>query len=814
MRQKYQADRQHRSKWERFLSKIKLTIDDKLVEAESGSMVIQAADSVGIYIPRFCYHEKLSIAANCRMCLVEVEKAVKPLPACATPVTDGMVVKTSSQIAIEAQKGTMEFLLINHPLDCPVCDQGGECPLQDQALGYGDGVSRFNEAKRVVNNPDIGALIQTEMTRCIHCTRCVRFGQEVAGLMEFGAIGRGEDMKITTFMEASIDSEVSGNVIDLCPVGALTSKPYRFSARSWEMSNQGLVSPHDCLGSNMIAQSVAGEVKRVLPGHNEEVNECWLSDRDRFSYEAVNSDDRLVQPLIRRGDRMEEATWKDALTQAAAILKETINKTGGQSIGALCTPTATLEEFYLLQKLMRGVGSSNIDHRLRQQDFRDDAVAPLFPGSQIAVSDIPRASSALLVGCNLRKELPLVAIRVRQMVQNGGSVASLNPLRYDANFAISHEYVVEPNRMASTLAGIVVRMAEIGNCDAPFEITSLVNTTSDQDAINAIAQLLLRDPNSAFVMLGQVAVNDPTASSLRAMVSWLATSFGVRVITLSDANSVAGWIAGCLPHREAGGKSADILGNNALEMSTGTLSGCVLYGLEPDLDYSAPGSLAETLTKAETVVSFSVFRSAVPPQADVALPLASFTENSGSYVNFEGRVQFSNAAVLPRGEARPGWKILRVLGNLLRLDGFDYVAVEDIAREIPIDSAVMLQNSSDLSYVGRAEGCGAVGDLEDSIFLRVCDVPLYSVDPTVRRAVSLQKTKDNIPTSVGLSPNRCEQLGFKPGHVATFRSLSGSVQLPIYPDARVLDNCAYIPAGRVETVSLGASQTVWLDLNS
>lgn len=794
------------------MTTIKLDIDGQEVEAKPGSMIIQVADLAGIYIPRFCYHQKLSIAANCRMCLVEVENAPKPMPACATPIADGMVVKTSSSIAVEAQKGTMEFLLINHPLDCPVCDQGGECPLQDQALGYGGSASRFSEQKRAVRNADIGPLIATEMTRCIHCTRCVRFGQEVAGIMEFGAVGRGEDMKITTFMENTIDSEVSGNVIDLCPVGALTSKPYRFSARSWEMIDHKLVSPHDCLGSNLNVQVVGKEVKRVLPNLNEQVNECWLSDRDRFSYEAVNSSDRLTQPLVKKNGRMEEVGWEEALEISANNLRDIVASYGGNALGALCTPTATLEEFYLLQKLMRALGSQNIDHRLREQDFRDDKNAPMFPGSEIPVVDIPMLSGALLIGCNIRKELPLVALRFRQMVKNGGQIAALDSLRYNFNFDVACEWTTKPDRIVSALAGVARELAKASNVELPVNIERYIGSYEDADRSRQVASILSQGEGEKLVVIGQVATQHENAANLRIIASWMAARCAVRMAILPDANSAAGWIAGCVPHRSDGSQPVESPGWNAFDMVTNDLAGCLLYGFEPGLDYAWPERLGKMLSSAKFVLHFSCFRSAVTDHANVVLPLVPFTENSGTFVNLDGLTQFSETAVAPRGAARPGWKILRVLGNLLDLNGFDYVTVEDVFREIKLpDSTISHQFSDPFALLPLLQE-DFIGEGSNRTFQRVFDVPLYAVDPLVRRATSLQQTRDNIASAAYIHPGHLKKLGIKAGQIVNIRGTNGAVRLAVQPDDRLLEGCAYIPTACMETIPLGSSQTVHLDI--
>jgi len=796
------------------LTTIDITIDTQTLKVEAGSMIIQVADAAGIYIPRFCYHAQLSIVANCRMCLVEVERAPKPLPACATPVTEGMVIKTSSPIAVEAQKGTMEFLLINHPLDCPICDQGGECPLQDLAVGYGAGGSRFNEGKRAVKNINIGPLIETEMTRCIHCTRCVRCGQEIAGITEFGAIGRGEEMKITTFMEESVDSEVSGNVIDLCPVGALTSKPYRFTARSWEMASHQAISPHDSLGSNLIVQGVGGEVKRVLPQLNDAVNEDWLSDRDRFSYEAVNSSDRLMHPLLQRNGRMEQVSWEKALNVTVEKLREIVNRHGGKSLGALCTPTATLEEFYLLQKLMRGLGSENIDHRLRQQDFRDDIEAPMSPGSQVPVANLSNLSGALLVGCNIRKELPLVALRFRQLVKNGGCIATLNPMHFENNFSLQKSWITAPHHMPAALASVARELAKKRNIEIPTELETDTSVDLNLDSAPEIAEILNNESGETLLVLGQIAMQHLSAAELRMIGSWMALHCGVKIAILPDSNSAAGWIAGCIPHRGAGGVPVERFGRTAAMMTQEPLSACVLFGLEPDLDYSRPASLNRTLESADFVLSFSAFRSAAPSQANVILPIVPFTENSGSFLNLEGRLQFSHAAMHPKEEARPGWKILRVLGNMLGLEGFDYVNVKDVTSEVDIPKVDALYRSTPLLAKLKITPAQENRQMPGEAFERIFGVPIYSIDPVVRRATALQATRDNLLSAAYIHPSRLSELELDGDSLVMVRSAEGLVRLPVRADERVLKTCVYIPTARLETAPLGNSGIVWLDTDS
>ena len=657
-----------------------IEVDGRTIEVEDGKMVIEATDAAGIYIPRFCYHEKLSIAANCRMCLVEVEKAPKPLPACATPVMDGMKVHTRSEVAREAQKGTMEFLLINHPLDCPVCDQGGECPLQDQAMGYGKDDSRYQETKRVVPNPDIGPLISTEMTRCIHCTRCVRFGEEVAGVMEMGAPGRGEFTRIGTFLGRSVDSEVSGNIIDLCPVGALTSKPYRFAARSWELLDHPGISPHDCVGTNTLVQTLRGVVERVLPLDNEAVNECWLADRDRYSYEAVNCDERLLRPMIRDGGSWKEVPWQTALEHAAAGLNSVIESGSPDDLGALASPSATLEEAYLLQKLLRQLGSDNVDHRLQQQDFSDDDILPAFPALELPIAGLDTIKAALLVGSNLRKEQPLLSVRLRRAVTgHGARVGAVNVIDYPQNYDLADSLTVAPSGFAGSLCGVARAVAEQKGVALPEEISAM----ADAGVMNDTARALCEAGDAGVVILGANALQHADAAGLRAIAQWIADTAGARMGILAPANSAAAWIGGCIPHRGANGEPLETPGKNAAEMLQPGCRGFILLGTEPELDALDGAAARRAMDNAEFVVQISAFRSdSALEYADVLLPMAAFTESAGTFVNCEGRVQRASVAAKPMGESRPAWKILRVLGNFLKVDGFDQISIEDVQAEV------------------------------------------------------------------------------------------------------------------------------------
>lgn len=779
-----------------------IEVDGQTLEVEDGKMLIEATDAAGITIPRFCYHEKLSVAANCRMCLVEVEKAPKPLPACATPVMDGMVVRTRSELAREAQKGTMEFLLINHPLDCPVCDQGGECPLQDQALGYGKDGSRYQENKRVVPNPDIGPLVATEMTRCIHCTRCVRFGEEVAGVMEMGAPGRGEFTKISTFLGQSIDSEVSGNIIDLCPVGALTSKPYRFSARSWELQNHPGISPHDCVGTNIRIQTLRDEVERVLPIENEAINECWLADRDRYSYEAVNSSARLTKPMIKESGGWKEVHWQVALKHASAGIQSAIDSGSPQDIGALAAASCTLEEFFLLQKLVRGLGSHNVDHRLQQRDFGDDDVAPRFPCIEIPIEKLNTRKAAFLIGANLRKEQPLLSIRLRQAaIKHGARVGSINLMDYPQTFETVDNLVVSPSAFVGALASTAKQIAEIKNITLPDEIAALAG-----DAVNRnTADALIEAGEEGIVIIGANAQQHSQASRIRAIGQWIAEQTGAAFAILAPANSAAAWVAGCVPHRCANNDIVES-GMNAGQMLAEGCRAYILLGTEPELDALEANAASRAMHQADFVVQISAFKSdAVMQYADVILPMAPFTEAAGTYINCEGRVQSSTVASTPKDEARPAWKILRVLGNFMEVDGFNYVTAEDVINEIALDTLIPDARLSNWRLdQGSVETPGSDG------LQRIIDMPMYRGEVTLRHANALQLTADNPPPSALVNPKTLAEMSLEHGQSVSVVNGSGNAILPLRADIKVPSGCVYIPAGFSETASIGAGGTVTL----
>ncbi len=780
---------------------VMIEVDGHKLQARKGEMLIKVTDAAGIYIPRFCYHHKLSVAANCRMCLVEVEKAPKPLPACATPVMDGMVVRTRSEKARTAQKGTMEFLLINHPLDCPICDQGGECELQDLAVGYGKDASRYAEVKRIVKDKDIGPLIATEMTRCIHCTRCVRFGQEIAGVMEFGGLGRGEHMEIRTFLNRSVDSELSGNVIDLCPVGALTSKPFRYTARTWELADHASISPHDCVGANITVQTLHGRVKRVLPRANEAVNEVWLADRDRFSYEALNGDDRLRVPMIRRGTEWEETDWSTALEYTLAGLRKVLEAHGPESLGALAAPISTSEEFYLLQKFVRALGSGNVDHRLRQMDFSDDATVPPFPALGRSIAELGNLDVALLVGSNPRKDQPLINLRLRQAALKGAKIFAINPLNYDFNYKLAGNRVCTPANMLRSLAGVASALSALKKSALPAILTSHFVNIKPEAAEQAVAQALLQSERSS-ILLGTFALSHPRAATLRALAQFIADLSGAKFGQLPEANAAGAWLAGCVPHRGVAGKTV-ATGRHALDMLRRPPKAYLLFGVEPEFD-CLDGAVTSAVRTAEFVVMTTTFkpspyRTRAVEYADVWLPLAPFTETDGTFVNVEGRHQPFAAAVAPLGESRPGWKILRMLGHLMSLPGFEQNSIDEVRQEMNLPVSPIAPSS----VFSLAPEDPAIAPANGQL-MRIAEVPMYAVDAIVRRAPSLQNTADNPPPSARLNATQASKLGFEHNQTVQVIMAQGVARLDLVLDERVPDGCVLVPAGYAETYMLGA----------
>jgi NADH-quinone oxidoreductase subunit G len=723
---------------------LKVQVDGVEVEVPHGSTVMDATNKIGVYVPHFCYHRKLSIAANCRMCLVEVEKAPKPLPACATPVTDGMKVWTHSVNAKKAQNGVMEFLLINHPLDCPICDQGGECQLQDLAVGYGHSNSRYTEEKRVVLRKDLGPLVAAEeMSRCIQCTRCVRFGQEIAGVMELGLAGRGENAEIVSFVGKAVDSELSGNMIDICPVGALTSEPFRYKARTWELSRRKSVSPHDGLGSNLVVQVKQNRVMRVLPLDNEAINECWLSDKDRFSYEALNAPERLTRPMLKRQGRWEEVDWSVAIDEAAWGLK-------GRDLGVLASPHATLEELYLAGKLAQGIPgktSGAADFRLRQSDFSADGKREGIPWLGMPVAELGALDRVLVVGSFLRKDHPLIAHRLRQAAKRGAKIYVLHSVDDDWLMPIAGKKIV-----------------------APSELPGFVSFFENE----------LKTGENPAILLGNFAQQHPQAAQIHAA----AQSLGVKLGFLGEAaNSVGGYLAG-LP---VGGNVATVLEKKAI----------LLLNTEPELDCADPRAAMESLRKAEFVVALSAFRTGAD-YANVILPIGAFTETAGSFVSTEGRVQSFHSTVNPPGETRPGWKVLRVLGTLLGLPGFELDTVEQVRAACLNGRDVAKLLSNKISLEGKQ-----VSEKPQGI-QRIADVPIYFADPLVRRSPPLQKTKDARAPRAWMNGRLMARLGVAANQKVLVRQNEGTAKLLAALDERLPDDCVRVAAAHPSTAGLGA----------
>jgi NADH-quinone oxidoreductase subunit G len=736
------------------MSTITVQIDGKSIEVPHGTSVIEAANRLGIYVPHFCYHEKLSVAANCRMCLVEIEKTPKPMPACATPATDGMKVWTHSPVAKKAQNGVMEFLLINHPLDCPICDQGGECQLQDLAVGYGGSASRYQEEKRVVLPKPTGPLVAAEeMTRCIQCTRCVRFGQEIAGLMELGLAGRGENSEIVSFVGRAVESELSGNMIDLCPVGALTSRPFRFTARTWELARRKSVSPHDGLGTNLLVQVKQNQVMRVLPLENEEVNECWLSDKDRFSYQALNSPERLTSPMVKREGRWVETDWQQALETVAAGLKQ-----AGADLGILATPHSTLEEMYLAAKLAKGLGAS-ADYRLRQSDFAADGGLQGIPWLGMPIVELAKLDRVLLVGSFLRKDQPLVAHRLRQAARKGAQISVLHSVDDDLLMPVAHRQIVSPTELPAALAAIA--NGPIGES--------------------------LKSGRSAAILLGNFAQQHPAAAQIHALAQQLADSLGAKLGVLGEAaNSVGGALAG-MP-----------IGSNARAMLEQPRKAYLLLNAEPELDCADPRAALEALRKAQFVVAMSAFRHQASEYAHVMLPIAPFTETSGTFVSMEGRVQSFHPAVRALGDSRPAWKVLRVLGGLAGLAGFEQETIEEVRTEClgGRNVASLLSNRTNVA-------AGKTGQMQPGV-KRIADVPIYFADALARRSPSLQQTKDAAPPRCWMNARMLASLQVTPGQPVLVRQGNGEARLEAALDERLPDGCVRVAAGHPSTAALGA----------
>lgn len=756
---------------------IEIEIDGKKCHAKPDAMIIQIADEAGIYIPRFCYHKHLSIAANCRMCLVEVEKSPKALPACATPVMPGMKVLTRSPKALAAQKAVMEFLLINHPLDCPICDQGGECELQDLSMGYGSADSFFTEGKRAVKDKDIGPLIATDMTRCIHCTRCVRFGTEIAGFRELGATGRGEHMEIGTYIQHAMQSEVSGNVIDLCPVGALTSKPFRFTARAWELQQFPTIAAHDCLGSHLNVHTRNGKVMRMVPRENAGINQTWISDRDRYSYEGLYHEDRLTKPMIRVGHYWQEVDWHAALEVAVQGLRHVLNEHGADELAALTSPNATLEELYLLQKLVRGLGSPHIDHRLRQVDFSDQEHMPVFPGLNMPVNALEKCDGIILIGSNIQKEQPVASLRVRKAALNGAKIIAINMMDYDFHFPLAAKKIA-----------------------APQDFVRAIAEYSDQ------AVSFFPSDKKVCILLGAAAFNHPQAAEIRALAQTLADKMDATIGWLTEgANTAGAWLAGAVPHRGVAGK-IERVGMDAQMVWQKPRKAYLLMNVEPEFDCANPLAANYALEQAEFVVSLSMFKNPLLEQyANVILPIAPFTETSGTFVNAMGEWQRFQGVATGVGESRPAWKVLRVLANLLDVAGFDYESPEAVHNEVKeqVDLKNVIANTR---FAQDSKVIRNASRPHDNALYRIGEIPLYAGDSIVRRAKALQTAQSIIEgnlAAVRFHPKTAEQLNVKEMEWVTVKQQESRARLLVVFDLRLPENAVYIAGGVAAASGLG-----------
>ena len=755
---------------------IEIEINGKKYDVEPGSMIIEVADKAGIPIPRFCYHKKLSVAANCRMCLVDVEKSGKPLPACATPVTPDMVIRTNSAKALEAQKAVMEFLLINHPLDCPICDQGGQCELQDVAMAYGRDSSRYDESKRSVEDENLGSLVATEMTRCIQCTRCVRFGDEVAGIRELGIIGRGEKERIGTYADKPLKSELSGNIIDICPVGALTSRPFAYSARAWELEQHESIAPHDCVGSNIFIHARRGEVMRVVPKENEALNQSWLSDRDRFAYQGLGRDHRVVQPLIKKENKWCEVTWPEALHHVVERLQRVKSHHGPAQMGGLISASATIEEQYLWQKLLRDFGCQNIDHRVHQLDYSYQDHMPLKPGLAHSILDLEQQEVIFLIGSDTRRQQAMLNLRIREASLNGAKTIALNMLDGEFNFKLTENVVCPPAQMIEHLSDILQALTD-----------GQSQTIAD----------VLKAHQKVTIIVGEMALNHPQSGTLMALAGNIAKTLGIELSILTEgANAAGAWLAGCVSHR--GPNGTDVTkGLDALDMIENKLNAYCLFNIEPELDCANSAKAVQAMANADFVVSFSPFKGGVlNAHADVILPIAPFSENNGSYVNCEGLWQHFRAAVNCRGASRPGWKVLRVLANLLKLSDFDYLSSQDVREALEQELAQTEFQATEQAYE-RTPATQTSNGLQ-----RITRWPMYRGDNLVRRASALQKSGAAEMEAITINHHLAERLQVVTGDRLTASQKGRHIELPVIVDNKVPNDCVYIPSGFKKTVKL------------
>ena len=781
---------------------IQIKINKKSYKAFKNETIISVADRVGIYIPRFCYHNKLSIAANCRMCMVEVKGINKALPACATIVSENMNICTNSDIAMHAQKGTMEFLLINHPLDCPICDQGGECELQDLAVGYGKSVSRFTENKRVVQDKPIGPLISTDMTRCIHCTRCVRFGEEIAGIRELGTLGRGEFMEIGTYVEHSISSELSGNVIDLCPVGALNARPSRMNNRSWEMVQFPNISPHDCAGSNLYLHVLRNKIMRVVPKENEEINEVWISDRDRFSYEGLYHGDRVGAPILKKDGKWETITWDEALN----IAYQKLATAKPSDIAALIHPNSTLEELYLFQKLLRRLNINNIDHRLRQTDFENQDKASYYPSIPISLDAFQDLDNIVLIGSNVRKDQPIIAHNIRKSCSKGANIFSLSCYNYELNFNNQLSVIVKPSELVSELASLVSRVYKRNKLQFPSSISNELKAFIKENSKSAskinISQLLGKKEN--IVLLGVFALHHPQSSLLYALANLLAEGINGSIGCLPEGSNTPGaWIAGCVPHRLSNGKFLKESGKNTNEMFENSMPLYVLFNIEPSNDFDNPMLAKQRLTQANFTIGFNTFcKDEDKNLFDLLIPLAAFSEIDGSYINITGVRQNFLKASPAFLESKSGWRILRKLGSMIDAALFNYTSINDV-----FDTDLhqnKLKNKFENDYNIKVS---TINTSSNGALFRYGSTSIYQIDALTRRSFSLQKTIDSSKRGLFINTKTADSKKLTEGEVI-LKQQGVNKKLALHLDDSVPDDCVYIPTGFDTLSEIGSAYDI------
>lgn len=757
---------------------IKIEIDGIEFNAKKGSKIIEVADEVGIYIPRFCYHKNLSIAANCRMCLIEIEKAPKLFPACATPITDGMKIHTNTEKVIEAQRAVMEFLLINHPLDCPICDQGGECELQDLTVGYGCSSSRFIEKKRSFKDYDLGPLISTDVTRCILCSRCVRFCSEIAGTDELGIIGRGSNSRIFTFLKEHLKSDISGNIIDLCPVGALTAKPSKFKFRPWELVQNSFISHHDCIGSNLYAHTFKDKVIRIVPKRNENINDTWISDRDRFSYEGLYSDDRITNPMIKKNDQWVNATWKDAINYIYKNIKEIKDIFGANEIAAIASPNSTVEEFYALQKFMRLIGSNNIDHRLNQSDFSNQENFPTFPGIDTDIENIDKSDSILIIGSDITKEQPIIGIKLRKIIAHGGKVFILNPIDFNLSINITEKFIVNPKEFIQKICSLIKAYPINETHNLNINIPSL---KEDKDWCKNIISSFI-GAKRKLILLGSYITNNPDYSKILSVSHMLSditkSNFGV----LTDgANAAGAWLTGFIPHRLPNNNINTEIGLNTLTALSKKLKAYILFGTEMEHDSIHTKIYIDAIKNAQFVLSFSSFNNKkLLKFANVILPITTGYENSGSFINMSGILQSFNAIVPQKEESKYGWQAICDIANKFELPGFIYKNENEILNEF---KALCKDISKPIWKQMPIEDI--TSSIKDDIII-IPEICYLSTDPLIRRAKSLQQSKTHIQHEI----IKCNSHTYK--KIKDSTNIYVENKLDIIIENNISDNCIVI----------------------